>query len=125
MGGALMCNRGCICTYLNLFAHMQQSISMQTGQKNMENIYILPIYMFTRLNICVYGLHICIYGGLYLCIPTELDIYIYAVQDPKTPCTSHWCCKKLQSVWYNNTIESSQSYCRLLSRNISIAQAQS
>ena len=55
---------------------MKQSISMQTGQKNMENIYILPIYKFTRLNICVYGLHICIYGGLYLCIPTELDIHI-------------------------------------------------
>ena len=33
--------------------------------------------MLTRLNTCIYVLYICIYSDSYLCVPTELHIYIY------------------------------------------------
>ena len=33
--------------------------------------------MFYRLSTCINGLNICIYSGLYPCIPTALHIYIY------------------------------------------------
>ena len=68
-------------------------------QINMENIYIGPIYMISRLHICIYALHICIYGNIYPCAQSALYIYIYiyiyifiylyAVQDPEIPRTSH------------------------------------
>ena len=36
--------------------------------------------MFKRLNICIYGLHVCIFSDLYPCTPTELHIHIYSVR---------------------------------------------
>ena len=46
-------------------------------QINMANIYIEPIYIFSRLHICIYALHICIYGNMYPCAQSVLHIYIY------------------------------------------------
>ena len=45
-------------------------------QINMENIYMWPKYLYSRLNVCIYSLHICIYSDLYPCIPTKLHIYM-------------------------------------------------
>ena len=33
--------------------------------------------MFLRLNICIYALHICIYGNIYSCTQPTQHIYIY------------------------------------------------
>ena len=33
--------------------------------------------MFSRLNICIYALHICIYSDLYPCAPIKLHTYTY------------------------------------------------
>ena len=46
-------------------------------QINIENIYIGPIYMFSRLHICIYALHIRIYDNIYPCAQSMLHIYIY------------------------------------------------
>ena len=46
-------------------------------QINMENIYIGPIYMFFRLHICIYALHIRIYSNIYPFAQSALHIYIY------------------------------------------------
>ena len=47
-------------------------------QLNMENIYIWLIYMFSRLHICIYALHIRIYGNKCPCTQSAiLHIYIY------------------------------------------------
>ena len=59
-----------ICIYTALKKHANTQI-------NMVNVYVWPIYLFSRLNICIYGLHICIYGDFYPSTPTKLHIYIY------------------------------------------------
>ena len=46
-------------------------------QINMANIYIGPIYMFDRLYICIYALHIHIYSNIYPYTQSTLHIYIY------------------------------------------------
>ena len=63
----------------------------------MANIYIGPIYIFSRLYICIYALHIRIYGNIYPCTQSVLHtykyiyiyiyIYIYAVSRPRN--TAH------------------------------------
>ena len=77
-----------ICTHLHI-------CSMQNTQKQInkhsKHIYIWPIYMFSRLHICIYALHICIYGNIYPCAQSAQHIYIYiyiyiyicTAQDPK------------------------------------------
>ena len=66
--------------HLHLFAPICTYAAFKKNENtqiNMENIYIWPIYIFSSLNICIYGLYICIYSDLYPCAPTELHIYIY------------------------------------------------
>ena len=59
-----------ICTYAASTKHENKQIYP-------VNIYIWSIYMFSRPNICMYGLHICIYSDKYSCTQIKLHIYIY------------------------------------------------
>ena len=117
--------------HLHSFAHIY-TFAASNKHKNkkisIEYIFMVYIYIFVRLNICMYGLHVCIYSDKYSCVLTKQHLYIYIYicsVRPNSSCPIQWCYSKLQSAYIIHITESSRSYCRLLSRNISIAQAQS